>query len=564
MSDTPLIWVAGGRAADLVAGPWLSGQVAQVRVVSLEGLAASGPEPALVVLDPDGAETATLEAAAALRARGAPLLPVILFVAGQAEVELRRRCLAAGGTDFIDWPADPVTLGARVAAYLQLAGGQGQQQADRQDLNRYRSLLEREQVVARSVFATVLRSHELEKIPNLRWQLTPDSIFNGDLILATRSPGGNLHLLLGDFPGRGLGASIGSLPAAEIFYTMSAKGFEPIDIVLEINKRLRTLLPVDIFFAACFIEVDAECLTASIWNGGLPDLLLYRAASGRVESLASRHTPLSILPNDKLSKEMDRVTLEQDDRLYAYTNTLVQALAGEDDRDAAGFLRRCIENRPERGFDCVLSRLSSMGAAGRMGSDTTLLEYRVDQHREESKVETPLGLIQGTGISTQWEYEIRLGPDALRNLDPRPMLTQLLVEVQGLQEHRERLFTIVAELFSNALEHGVLRLNSQLKSTAEGFAHYYLERELRLEALQSGLVSFHLGHQPTEQGGVLTIEVEDSGQGFDYERKGLGQLDTEGYCGRGIGLIRQMSGEVVFYPPGNRVKIGYHWLRGTG
>jgi anti-sigma regulatory factor (Ser/Thr protein kinase) len=141
------------------------------------------------------------------------------------------------------------------------------------------------------------------------------------------------------------------------------------------------------------------------------------------------------------------------------------------------------------------------------------------------------------------------------------MLTQMLIEIQGLEEHRERLYTTIAELFSNALEHGVLGLDSQLKSTPEGFAHYYTERERLLEKLKEGLVHFHLRHQPLSDGGRLIIEVWDSGDGFNFHDQRHGQLATKGYSGRGIGLIRQMCEEVQYFKPGNHVCVSYLWTR---
>jgi two-component system, HptB-dependent secretion and biofilm response regulator len=65
----------------------------------------------------------------------------------------------------------------------------------------------------------------------------------------------------------------------------------------------------------------------------------------------------------------------------------------------------------------------------------------------------------------------------LRTLDPLPQIMQMLTALQGLHAHRERLYTILAELFANALEHGLLGLNSALKQTPQGFVAYYTARE---------------------------------------------------------------------------------------
>jgi two-component sensor histidine kinase len=45
------------------------------------------------------------------------------------------------------------------------------------------------------------------------------------------------------------------------------------------------------------------------------------------------------------------------------------------------------------------------------------------------------------------------------------------MEIQGLIEHRESIFLIVTELFANALEHGLLGLDSKMKQSADGFMY---------------------------------------------------------------------------------------------
>ena len=77
-----------------------------------------------------------------------------------------------------------------------------------------------------------------------------------------------------------------------------------------------------------------------------------------------------------------------------------------------------------------------------------------------------------------------LSSECLHSLDPLPLFLQNLIDVQGLHSHRERLYTILAEIVANALDHGLLRLDSTWKKTPDGFAKYYAEREKRLERLE--------------------------------------------------------------------------------
>ena len=84
--------------------------------------------------------------------------------------------------------------------------------------------------MAKSVFDNVAHNGSLSA-PNIKYLLSPLSVFNGDVLLACMKPSG-MHVLLGDFTGHGLPAAIGAMPMAEIFYGMTRKGFRsPISFV---------------------------------------------------------------------------------------------------------------------------------------------------------------------------------------------------------------------------------------------------------------------------------------------------------------------------------------------
>jgi len=96
---------------------------------------------------------------------------------------------------------------------------------------------------------------------------------------------------------------------------------------------------------------------------------------------------------------------------------------------------------------------------------------------------------------------LELKIDALRQAAPLPPVLQLVTELQALNEHRERIYLIVAELFNNALEHGLLRLDSALKDSPQGFAEYYRLREQALAVLAEGWIEIELAHVPRQGGG---------------------------------------------------------------
>lgn len=147
----------------------------------------------------------------------------------------------------------------------------------------------------------------------------------------------------------------------------------------------------------------------------------------------------------------------------------------------------------------------------------------------------------------------------LKRFNPMPYLLQLLLEVHGLRVQSGALYSVMSELYSNALDHGVLGLDSSLKRDAVGFARYYRERNMRLDELSDGYVRVHLHVSPSGDGGRLAIEVEDSGEGFDVARVLARPVDTDRLSGRGVSLVRQLSHQASWSDDGRSARVEFFW-----
>jgi len=162
-----------------------------------------------------------------------------------------------------------------------------------------------------------------------------------------------------------------------------------------------------------------------------------------------------------------------------------------------------------------------------------------------------------------WHFSLELQSHTLRDFDPLLLLQHLFVHSRELEAHKEALYTVLAELYFNALDHGILQLDSALKHDVKGFADYYELREGLLNNLTEGYIQFSLQHISTPAGGDLIIEVCDSGSGFDYAtymNKAVNKTSpTTTYSGRGISLIRALCRELTYLEPGNKVRVLYQW-----
>jgi len=116
--------------------------------------------------------------------------------------------------------------------------------------------------------------------------------------------------MLGDFTGHGLPAAVAALPAAEIFYEMTAKGYSIGEIVGEINHKLKSMLPPELFLAACLLELDVSGASLAVWNGGIPDVLIRDANGKTLRRLPSRHLPLGVVNNSGLDRSIELARLD--------------------------------------------------------------------------------------------------------------------------------------------------------------------------------------------------------------------------------------------------------------
>jgi two-component system, HptB-dependent secretion and biofilm response regulator len=161
---------------------------------------------------------------------------------------------------------------------------------------------------------------------------------------------------------------------------------------------------------------------------------------------------------------------------------------------------------------------------------------------------------------SEWRLDLYWGAEQLRSVDVVPAVLGFANQIKILQRHQGQMFLIVSELFNNALDHGLLGLDSRTKNEEGGFERYLEERELRLARLEEGRIemSFHL--HPREDRAVLDIRLRDSGPGFDYVAY-MGTVGQEADAslthGRGVRLVKTLCDTLEYSENGNAVFARY-------
>lgn len=505
--------------------------------------------PDLVLLDVMMPEMDGIEAAREMRALAGTALIPIIFLTSLNKAQDLAACLAAGGDDFLTKPWNPVILEAKIRAFDRL-------RRLHVEVMQQREHLVAEQQAARVIFDRIIRLGALDA-PCIRYLMSPMAIFDGDVLLAARQPDGDMLVLLGDFTGHGLPAAIGIMPLAEIFYGMGAKGFGLEAILREINSRLKAVLPASVFCCATAAHINYGDRYVEIWAGGLPDGVIYNSRSRSLTRIPSTHVPLGILPVHRFEYRPLILELEEGGDLYLWSDGIIEAANAQGEMFGEERLLALFASGRQDMFTHIAESLREFTGTDAQSDDYSLVRVcpadDVLPLSRHSRVRFP------AYSPGHWSLDYEIRAESMKTQDPVPLLMHMLMQVPGLRAHGSAIGTILSELYANALEHGLLGLESGLKQDADGFRRYYRLRSERLHALdESASIRIHLEVEPLEHGGLLRLRMRDSGPGFDFEAA-TGPGGVPAYYGRGLKLLASLCRRVEYFPPGNDVLVEFSW-----
>lgn len=504
------------------------------------------------------------------RIAGERFVPVI-FLTGASEREALDECVDAGGDYFLSKPLDLQMLSAKISAIERIRDLYERLRSQRQELVELHERMQYEQSIAERVFNDVVMASNVAVPPIKSW-LKSASTFNGDLFLSCHTPGGGISVLLGDFTGHGLAAAIGALPTAETFRAMTAKGFSLGDVVAEINRKLNRLLPTGIFLAAAALRIDPDLKTALAWNSGMPEMILCRADGSR-RVVASHHPPLGVMPEFMPGSQTERIILSPGDIFVLCSDGLTEACNAHGEQFGEARLFAQLDARlGTEAFEALCERVTDFVGEAEQRDDISLLLIPCCPE-----------LLAGTDdlraadvsheASAPWEWSLRLEGRNLRSIDPVPLVMHHLKSFGLPDRHLQQIYVVVIELFNNALDHGVLGLDSAMKQDATGFMEFYHLRQARLETLCEGFIAIHFDYRRREAEGVLSISIEDSGNGFCHfecdhckvpeDLRSANETLIEPVTreviasGQGLQLIKTLCRGVRYRGAGNRVEAEY-------
>ncbi|OOV86811.1 ATP-binding SpoIIE family protein phosphatase [Oceanospirillum linum] len=522
----------------------------------------SEQQPDLVLMDVmmpgmDGFETAQK-----LQDMSAPRWVPIIFISAAATEEYYIKGHQSGGADYLFKPINQVILNTKIESIKRIVDMQNTLHSQNTALQEYVEKDEAERRISRHIMEHMAESKGLED-PLISSMITPAEQFSGDVLCAARSPSNRLYLLLGDAVGHGLAAAINTLPISGTFYSMVYKGFELKTIAKELNRRIKEAMPTGCFVACGIVMIDPGESYAEVWNAGLPTFYCVDSHGHVSDTFESTQLPLGVLTADQYEVTSEIIPYRPGHQIVLFSDGLIEAESGDGDFFGIERLLGCLHN-PENRLDDIRCALQDFLGDQHPHDDVTLalvdmpaqdvsgFDIFNDQQQTEILTSVP------PADSVDWRVSFHLGVSEVKALDLTPMILGALGQFKGLEKHNQKLFLIMAELLNNALDHGLLKLDSSLKSGPDAFEKYLAERQQRLEELGSGCIDITASKLRLHDESFLRITIEDTGNGFNYEHFNQPLPSEQPVMhGRGIKLVKQLCRVVVYEDRGNKVTVDY-------
>ncbi|WP_333608999.1 SpoIIE family protein phosphatase [Arsukibacterium sp.] len=372
------------------------------------------------------------------------------------------------------------------------------------------------------------------------------SLFSGDAILRCQAVDGSWYFMLADAMGHGLAPAISLMPMLKTFHSMAMKAIPLPNIVFELNDNLNRLLPDDRFIAAVLLRLDPRQQSLEIWNGGMPAVLLLDQHGSKVADAPSMNMALGVLNKHQISVQAQRFALDESNITYfmMFSDGLTETVLDDGYQIQVSHLTNLIQWKTDQPLHLIKAKFRDVPEQ----DDVSLCLVNCQLLKTELCAIPCNKPIQ----AGSFDISFTLRGLSLLQTDLPKKTTDFLKAQNFPIEFIQRVFTVVTELYLNALEHGVLGLDSTMKSGDDGFIHFYEEKEKRLQHLtEQQFIEFDM--QWLAERELLQMCITDSGKGFSPCNDSV-TVNCNAF-GRGLSFIQTLTSSFDIVPPGNSFRL---------
>jgi hypothetical protein len=233
-------------------------------------------------------------------------------------------------------------------------------------------ILEDENQLALGVYERIT-SNSNEYIDALRVHHVAKLSFSGDIYLCSGKDRNRFYFLLADFTGHGLGAALGAIPLADVFFDCAKRQCPADELIRLCNEKLLETLPTERFCCACLVLWDKTEKTLTVCNAGLPDACLVGSDNSLLHTFPSTMPPLGVTGISDV--ESRTVAVVDNSHLVGYTDGVIEAVNANGELFGDRRLLACIESSaPGDPYTRVLDALAEFSADAQQVDDISLFQ----------------------------------------------------------------------------------------------------------------------------------------------------------------------------------------------
>lgn len=480
--------------------------------------------------------------------------PPVIMVSANQDPDFLEACFVGGASDYIIKPVNLFLLALKVQALLNSVALQQLISQQNTELEAFKRESEREEAVAKFTYEYLLRRNSYA-IDGITIRLQSFASFSGDMALARRSPTGDLFFMLADATGHGLSAAITIMPVVTIFNTMVDKGYSLPKIISEMNKKLLNDTPEDRFVAAILMEFNYTKNTLSVWNGAMPSVYWIKDRE-IIYKFPSTTMALGILDEAIFDDAVTTLELPTSGFICAHSDGLSEQVNAHNQPFTVGRIERLLVTGAGDVTQLLTDELQQHVGDVKYNDDVSIcvLEPAKIFAALQSQMASVAAMDSFPQARDAFSLTIKITGDRLASCELPVQCNQFLQSIALDRASCHTVFAILNEMVSNGLDHGVLRLPSDLREGPDSFSNYVTERARRLNNLsENDYIELNITWKMLEGVKRLVISCRDSGTGFDPDS--LIDLPSNFLAGRGLMMIRKLATVVEIIPPGNEIRV---------
>ncbi|KEK28503.1 SpoIIE family protein phosphatase [Shewanella xiamenensis] len=482
-------------------------------------------------------------------------IPVVV-VTDKKEPQAFLDCFKMGVLDFVVKPINVELFWYK--AEILLTRIRLQEKVKQQSVELEKMLYEkaREEQLARHIF------EHLVNVDNSQFDFIKSfsqasANFSGDILLNSVSPNGNLFIMLADSTGHGLSAAMPIMRVASTFNAMVSKCFSLVTLIYELNEKLFYENPDDRFVACILLEADLFRNKLYVWNGGMPPVFLHLRHNNQSQDnnswlnkvFKSTNMALGILPPNTFIADIVEIDLPHEGYACLYSDGLIEQPLFDNSQFGMERLNALFHEKLDSLPYFFKENFDNNSLDNHIVDDISVCTLDFQRLHDWYRSQDVRHLLSNK--NGEFDWDIKLSGPMLLSADYLSMLNQFLSAFGFATYFCQRVFTVVAELFSNAIDHGVLKLDSRLKNDPEGFELYHSIRDGCADRLTSNdWVKVSITWNDRYE---LLITVSDSGKGFTGFDKSISNYPE--LSGRGLSLVKKLCKHYELISPGNITKV---------